>query len=117
MNIQIKINMNYKNIEPFLVKYKNGKINFKASISKYKKELNKVVYPVKDSVIIKIINRAFNKNKKVHKLCDFVLMNMEITPKNLKYIKPYVLDFIKKQTGKNNKFLLGYSKSTGYWKW
>lgn len=109
--------MNYSKIKPFIVKFKNGKINFEASVKKYKKELNKILYPIKDELILKVIKKTLFKNKSLHGLCDVVLMNVKVTPTNIKYVKAYVHNFIKKNTGKQDDYLLGFSKRKGYWLW
>lgn len=109
--------MNYNKIKPFIVKFKNGRINFEASVNKYKKELNKIQYPIKDNLLIKIIKKAFSKNKNLHGLRDVILMNAKVTPSNIKHVKAYVNSFLKKNTGKQNNYLLGFSKSKGYWLW
>ncbi len=48
-------------IENFVVKNKSGKINLKASISKFEKQLLKTIFPVSNDKILKVI-----KTKKIN---------------------------------------------------
>jgi DNA-binding protein Fis len=105
-------------IENFVVKNKSGKINLKASISKFEKQLLKTIFPVSNNKILKVINACFRKSKgkKIKNLHDLVIMQLDSTPENQKYVRNCVNNFIKNNTG-SNACLLGFSRKTGYWKW
>lgn len=105
-------------IETFVVRNKSGKINLKASISKFKKQLLETIFPVNDDKILKVINACFRKSKgkKIKNLHDLVIMQLDSTPENQKYVRNCVNNFIKNNTGSNT-CLLGFSRQTGFWKW